>query len=663
MSIGNNTYLDKNGKTVSTPGSLGYVTVLDFNPAYSLPGENFNSTRTTDWSSIPDFSAAHNLTFVIENPATHTLLGNISYNQDLNLLTSGIDSGLAVLGNNLAISSTGNSTNFTMTSTALNSVFNYPATLTMYPNNFPFAGYENITITATTDSGTTTTLFDKGVWLSRAGSVSPTGDVTVVGNSLITLSVLHFSKYDFFETAPVANFTGTPASGNAPLTVQFTDTSIYSNPTSWNWSFGDGNFSVAENPVYTYVSAGSYPVSLTAADGGGSNTTTRANYINVSAALPIPVFTGTPTSGHAPLSVQFNDTTQGTGIQYWNWSFGDTSWFNTTDVTAKNVTHLYSSAGSFTVNLSVTNSSGLSPPATITNTTSFLNYISVTGPLPVPGFTGSPRTGNATLVVQFNDTTLSPGITAWNWSFGDGAWSNTTTALLRNATHPYPEGMYTVNLSVTNSSGTNTISQAGYIVVGPPRPIPDFTGSPTSGNPPLAVQFNDTTLSPGITSWNWSFGDNSAWFNTTDATQRNAAHTYSATGTFTVNLTVTNTTGVNTTSRSGYISTLPSPPSPSFTGSPVSGLVPLFVQFTDTSTSPGITVWNWSFGDGSWFNTTDATQRNANYTYVNAGSYTVGLSVTNTSGTNTTTRNDFITATGSAFPRRHRPRGLVPRRL
>ena len=66
--------------------------------------------------------------------------------------------------------------------------------------------------------------------------------------------------------------------------------------------------------IRTFQSA-SYPVSLTAADGGGSNTTTRANYINVSAALPIPVFTGTPTSGHAPLSVQFNDTTQGTGIQ------------------------------------------------------------------------------------------------------------------------------------------------------------------------------------------------------------------------------------------------------------------------------------------------------------------------------------------------------------
>ena len=939
MSIGNNTYLDKNGNTVSTSGSLGYVTILDFNPYYSLPGENFNSSQTTDWSSIQDFSAAHNLTFVIENKTSHALLGNISYSEDLNLLTSGIGAGLAVLGNNLAISSTGNSTNFTMTNASLNSVFNNSANLTVYPNNFPFAGYGNITITATTDSGTTTTLFDKGVWLNRAGFVSPAQDVTVIGNTSITLPILHFSKYDFFETTPVANFTGTPTSGNAPLTVQFTDTSTYL-PTSWSWSFGDGSTtnSTQENPVHTYSSAGSYTVNLTATNAGGSNTTSIANYINVLAALPIPVFNGTPTSGpeplnvqfddttfatgiqywnwsfgdggwsnttdvtaknvthpytaigsytvnlsvtnssgitspatvtnttsianyinisaglpvpvfsgaptsgHAPISVQFNDTTSGTGIQYWNWSFGDATWFNTTsvtaknathpyssagsfsvslsvtnssglsfpatvtnttsianyinasaalpipaftstptvghepqnvqfndttlgtgiqywnwsfgdggwsnttdvtaknvthtytaigsytvnlsvtnssgiispatvanttsianyinisaglpvpvftgtptsghaplsvqfndttlgtgilywnwsfgdgspwfnttDITAKNVTHLYSSAGSYTVNLSVTNSSGLSSPATITNTTSFLNYISVSGPLPVPAFTGSPRSGNATLAVQFNDTTISPGITFWNWSFGDGGWSNTTTAFLRNVTHPYSvQGSYTVSLSVTNSSGTNTTSQAGYIVVGPPLPIPDFTGSPTHGNPPLMVQFNDTSASPGISIWNWSFGDDNAWFNTTDATQRNASHQYSATGTFTVSLTATNTTGINTTSRSGYISTLPSLPIPAFTGSPVSGLAPLFVQFTDTSTSPGITFWNWSFGDGSWFNTTDATQRNANNTYATAGSYTVSLSVTNTSGMNTTTQNGFIIATSSS---------------
>ena len=165
----------------------------------------------------------------------------------------------------------------------------------------------------------------------------------------------------------------------------------------WNWSFGDATWFnttaiTARNVTHPYTAIGSYTVNLSVTNSSGiispatvTNTTSIANYINVSAALPIPVFTGTPTSGHAPLSVQFNDTTSGTGIRYWNWSFGDTTWFNTTDVTAKNVTHPYSSGGSYTVNLSVTNTSGLSFPATITNTTSLLNYISVTGPLPVPG--------------------------------------------------------------------------------------------------------------------------------------------------------------------------------------------------------------------------------------------------------------------------------------
>ena len=150
----------------------------------------------------------------------------------------------------------------------------------------------------------------------------------------------------------------------------------------------EGNFSVAENPLHTYVSAAcSYTVSLTASDVGGSNTTSIVNYINVSAALPIPVFTGTPTSGDEPLSVQFNDTTPGTGIRYWNWSFGDATWFNTTDVTAKNVTHPYTAIGSYTVNLSVTNSSGIISPVTVTNTTSIANYINVSAALPIPVFT------------------------------------------------------------------------------------------------------------------------------------------------------------------------------------------------------------------------------------------------------------------------------------
>ena len=78
--------------------------------------------------------------------------------------------------------------------------------------------------------------------------------------------------------APVANFVGTPTSGNAPLTVSFTDSST-GTPTSWNWSFGDGGYSSEQNPVYTYAGAGSFTVSLTATNSAGSTTKTVANYI------------------------------------------------------------------------------------------------------------------------------------------------------------------------------------------------------------------------------------------------------------------------------------------------------------------------------------------------------------------------------------------------
>ena len=79
---------------------------------------------------------------------------------------------------------------------------------------------------------------------------------------------------------PVANFTGVPTSGAAPLTVAFTDTSS-GNPTSWSWTFGDGGSSTAQSPSHVYGSANSYTVSLTATNGQGSDGETKTNYITV----------------------------------------------------------------------------------------------------------------------------------------------------------------------------------------------------------------------------------------------------------------------------------------------------------------------------------------------------------------------------------------------
>ena len=80
--------------------------------------------------------------------------------------------------------------------------------------------------------------------------------------------------------APVAAFSGTPVSGEIPLTVYFTDSSSNS-PSSWSWTFGDGGSSSSQNPSHTYTSAGTYSVSLTVSNAYGSDSLTRTGYITV----------------------------------------------------------------------------------------------------------------------------------------------------------------------------------------------------------------------------------------------------------------------------------------------------------------------------------------------------------------------------------------------
>ena len=166
--------------------------------------------------------------------------------------------------------------------------------------------------------------------------------------------------------APVASFTGTPTSGTAPLTVNFTDASTGS-PTSWSWTFGDGGTSTAQNPSRTYTAAGTYTVALTVANAAGNNTLTRTGYITVTAAgsAPVASFTGTPTTGTAPLAVTFTDASTGSPTS-WSWTFGDGG-----TSTAQNPSHTYAAAGTYTVALTATNAFG-------NNTMTRTGYITVT---------------------------------------------------------------------------------------------------------------------------------------------------------------------------------------------------------------------------------------------------------------------------------------------
>ena len=249
---------------------------------------------------------------------------------------------------------------------------------------------------------------------------------------------------------PIANFTSSLTSGIAPLNVSLTDTSIGS-PTSWSWNFGDGSNSTVQNPVHTYSAAGNYTVSLTVSNAGGSNTTTKTDYITVTTwRPPVAAFSASPTSGAAPLTVAFTDASTGSPTSG-SWNFGDGS-----NSTVQNPVHTYSAAGNYTVSLTVSNAGG-------TNTTTKTDYIVVTTSAPpVAAFSASPTSGAAPLTVAFTDaSTGSP--TSGSWNFGDG--SNST---VQNPVHTYSAaGNYTVSLTVSNAGGTNTTTKTDYIMLFP----------------------------------------------------------------------------------------------------------------------------------------------------------------------------------------------------
>jgi PKD repeat protein len=178
-----------------------------------------------------------------------------------------------------------------------------------------------------------------------------------------------------YAAPPVTAFTATPTAGLAPLTVQFTDLSG-GLPTSWLWSFGDGNTSTAQNPQHTYTAPGLYTVTLNATNEYGSDAETKTNYITVYSPVTAQ-FMADVTYGALPLTVQFTDASSGSPTS-WTWDFGDG---NTS--TDQNPEHTYTSTGTYTVKLIA------SHPYDSDEETK-VNYITVVTLQPFPGCSSNP---------------------------------------------------------------------------------------------------------------------------------------------------------------------------------------------------------------------------------------------------------------------------------
>ena len=256
--------------------------------------------------------------------------------------------------------------------------------------------------------------------------------------------------------------------------------------------------------------------------------------------------------------------------------------------------------------------------------------ITATVAAPTANFSANKTTGSAPLTINFTDGSTG-SITGWSWNFGDG-----TTSTAQNPSKTYSSaGAYTVKLTVTGSGGSNTATKTNYITVTTPTataPVASFTAGPASGSAPLLVTFTDTSVG-SVTRRSWNFGDG------TTSTAQNPVKTYNAPGTYTAKLTVGNSSGI--TSATKTISATAIAPVASFSASPRSGAAPLAVSFTNTSTGT-ITSYSWTFGDGG-----TSTASNPTYTYTKAGTYTVSLATTGPAGSNTKTLVNHITVSAA----------------
>jgi|GEM_PF-423573 len=243
-------------------------------------------------------------------------------------------------------------------------------------------------------------------------------------------------------------------------------------------------------------------------------------------------FTAEPTSGTAPLQVQFTDRSSGE-IADWAWDFDNDG---VPDSTERSPSYSYETPGRYTVSLVVTGPGGSDREIKA-------QYIEVAGagPAPEAGFSAEPTSGPVSLEVQFTDESTGD-VTSWSWDFGDDG-----TSTEQNPTHTYQNvGTYTVSLTVANPTGSDTETRESYITVyGAPQA--DFSASSLSVAATQEVEFADE--STGATAWEWDFDDDGE----VDSTEQNPFYAYDAPGEYTVTLTVTGPGGTHTETKAYYI--------------------------------------------------------------------------------------------------------------
>lgn len=251
--------------------------------------------------------------------------------------------------------------------------------------------------------------------------------------------------------APTADFSFSSAC--AAENTYFIDESTVSSGTitSWTYDFGDGNISIANDPIHPYLSSGSFNASLIVESSNGCfDTITRTVYVN-----PVPVALFQHPYACVGESLNFTDISflASGNIVSWDWDFNSGEGVSS----LQNPTYSFSQTGSIPVMLSVTSDSGC--VGTVTNLVNVLSG-------PDADFIVAPVPALVLENVNYTDLTIG-SITNWYWDFGDQMGGNS-----QNETHQYANGgTFTVILEVTDTAGcVDTTSKQIQIILLPVLP-------------------------------------------------------------------------------------------------------------------------------------------------------------------------------------------------
>ncbi len=406
--------------------------------------------------------------------------------------------------------------------------------------------------------------------------------------------------------SPVADFEANNVCAGSPVYFNNLSYSVGSSINQWYWDFGDGTSSTLQFPYHTFPGPGMYNVSLTVTNANGCT----ANVIKQVTVNPLPVvsfdYLRPNCVGDSTRFINLTSFTGGGGAASYYWNFGDGTTSNEI-----NPVHLYPSAGTYSVTLTVTDNNGCNSAA-VSNVTVYSS--------PNAAFVFNNISCSE---VQFTDMSYDPELTltSWYWNFDDPGSGASNLSSQQNPVHNFSQpGNFNVRLMVVNSEGCSDTTNRNVEIS---APVADFRVDSSTLCAGAGTQFIDLSFSNygNITSWLWNFGDGNT------STQPNPIHTFTFGGNYWVSLIIQTNLGCQSTITK-QVNIYQNPLANfNFTAPNCPGQTISFSDLSSTATGASIVQWNWNFGDG-----TTSTLQNPSHAYTLAGNYLVQLQVTDSRG-------------------------------